>query len=117
MVGFGFGGGRRAVVEELAGLGVSVYTCARSQQSLQSSLDSWRQAGLQVDGSVCDLSLREARVELFRRVAAHFGGSLDILVSVDLLEFSPRLLPLSCRLRNSDDVNSCLITHMQAGII
>lgn len=71
----------RAIVEELAGLGASVYTCARSADSLQSSLDAWRQAGLQVEGSVCDLSVRENREELFRRVSEHFGGSLDILVN------------------------------------
>jgi Tropinone reductase 1 len=67
-------------VEELAGLGVSVYTCARSAESLQSSLESWRQAGLQVHGSVCDLSVREAREALFRAVRGHFGDALDILV-------------------------------------
>lgn len=67
-------------MEELAGLGVSVYTCARSQETLQTSLESWRQAGLQVQGSVCDLSVRQAREELFGRVRAHFGDSLDILV-------------------------------------
>lgn len=67
-------------MEELAGLGVSVYTCARSKESLQSSLESWRQAGLQVQGSVCDLSVRESREELFHSVRAHFGDALDILV-------------------------------------
>ena len=74
------GFGRRAIVEELAGLGVSVYTCARSQENLQSSLESWQRAGLKVAGSVCDLSVRDAREELFRRVRAHFGDALDILV-------------------------------------
>jgi len=71
----------RAIVEELAGLGACVYTCARSQDSLQSSLDAWRQAGLQVAGSVCDLSVREAREELFRKVRDRIGGVLDILVN------------------------------------
>lgn len=71
----------RAIVEELAGLGVSVYTCARSKEGLDTSLNSWRQAGFTVEGSVCDLSLRDAREELFRNVRAHFGGSLDILVN------------------------------------
>jgi Tropinone reductase 1 len=71
----------RAIVEELAGLGASVYTCARSEDALQSSLQSWRQAGLQVAGSVCDLSVRQAREDLFRSVRTHFGDTLDILVN------------------------------------
>lgn len=67
-------------MEELAGLGVSVYTCGRSAESLATGLQAWREQGLKVDGSVCDLSVREAREELFRNVETHFGGKLDILV-------------------------------------
>jgi Tropinone reductase 1 len=73
---------RRAIVEELAGLGVSVYTCARSGDDLEKSLATWRAAGWKVEGSVCDVSDRQAREELFSKVAAHFGGKLDILVSL-----------------------------------
>jgi len=71
----------RAIVEELATFGVSVYTCARSADDLQKSLETWRDAGWKVEGSVCDLSVHEARVELFSKVNAHFGGKLNILVN------------------------------------
>ncbi len=73
---------RLAIVEELAGLGVSVYTCARSGDDVEKSLATWRAAGWKVEGSVCDVSDRQAREELFSKVAAHFGGKLDILVGM-----------------------------------
>ncbi|XP_024541336.1 tropinone reductase homolog At5g06060 isoform X1 [Selaginella moellendorffii] len=71
----------RAVVEELAGLGASVYTCSRSGQSLSERLQEWRQSNLDVHGSTCDLSNPSEREALMGLVSQHFGGKLDILVN------------------------------------
>jgi Tropinone reductase 1 len=71
----------QAIVEELAGLGVSVYTCARSGDDVEKSLATWRAAGWNVEGCVCDVSDRQAREGLFSKVADHFGGKLDILIN------------------------------------
>jgi Tropinone reductase 1 len=76
---------RQAIVEELAGLGVSVYTCARSGEDVEKSLATWRAAGWNVEGCVCDVSDRQAREGLFSKVADHFGGKLDILVRMNYL--------------------------------
>lgn len=69
-------------MEELAGLGATVYTCGRDVKTLDSILTTWRHAGLKVEGSICDLSDRKSREELFRRVSAKFGGKLNILVRI-----------------------------------
>ncbi|KAJ7539190.1 hypothetical protein O6H91_11G080400 [Diphasiastrum complanatum] len=71
----------RAIVEELAGLGASVYTCARSEKDLNERLQIWKEAGLAVEGSVCDVSTREARETLMTNVSQFFNGKLDILVN------------------------------------
>lgn len=71
----------RAIVEELASLGASVYTCARSEQDLISCLKEWEAAGLSVKGSTCDASSREQREALFCDVSSCFHGKLNILVN------------------------------------
>eukprot|EP00250_Pteridium_aquilinum_P009871 c18992_g1_i1 orf=362-1171(-) len=71
----------RAIVEELASLGASVYTCARSEQDLIKCLEEWKAAGFCVKGSICDASLREQREALFRDVSSAFNGKLNILVN------------------------------------
>ncbi|KAH8965970.1 hypothetical protein BDL97_04G144300, partial [Sphagnum fallax] len=63
-VGIGLG-----VVEELAGLGASVYTCTKFDTDLQKSFKTWTAAGWKVEGC------------LFRKVDAHFQGKLDILIN------------------------------------
>ena len=45
----------RAIVEELAELGCSVYTCCRSQGDLDSALAEWQAQGLRVAGCVADV--------------------------------------------------------------
>lgn len=71
----------RAIVEELASLGASVYTCARSEQSLNSCLKEWEAAGFSVKGSTCDASSREQREALFCDVSSAFNGKLNILIN------------------------------------
>ncbi|KAH9324980.1 hypothetical protein KI387_005158, partial [Taxus chinensis] len=69
----------KAVVEELAGLGAAVYTCARTEKDLNNCLAEWQNAKLKVDGSPCDLSSRTAREELMERVSSFCNGKLNIL--------------------------------------
>nr|XP_009603002.1 tropinone reductase homolog At5g06060-like isoform X1 [Nicotiana tomentosiformis] len=70
-----------AVVEELAELGATVYTCSRNQAELNERLQEWAVKGLQVKGSVCDASSREQRVQLMENVSSAFDGKLNILVN------------------------------------
>lgn len=72
---------RHAVVEELAELGATVYTCSRNEAELNERLQEWAVKGLQVKGSVCDASSREQRIQLMENVSAAFDGKLNILVS------------------------------------
>ncbi|KAM0900693.1 hypothetical protein ACQ4PT_020512 [Festuca glaucescens] len=77
----------RAIVEELAGFGVSVHTCSRSDADVQERLRGW---GADVDAgrlrgrvtaSTCDVSVRADRVALVAAARAELGGRLDILVN------------------------------------
>ncbi|KAK1355290.1 Senescence-associated protein 13 [Heracleum sosnowskyi] len=70
-----------AVVEELAELGASVYTCSRNEQELNQRLEEWKVKGFDVAGSVCDASSGAQREELFQRVSSCFGGKLHILIN------------------------------------
>ncbi|EXB36439.1 Tropinone reductase-like protein [Morus notabilis] len=71
-----------AVVEELAGLGASVYTCSRNEAQLEERLREWEKKGFQVFGSVCDLASSGAdRKELAAKVSSHFNGKLNILIN------------------------------------
>uniref|UniRef100_A0A0C9S3L1 TSA: Wollemia nobilis Ref_Wollemi_Transcript_28761_1323 transcribed RNA sequence n=1 Tax=Wollemia nobilis TaxID=56998 RepID=A0A0C9S3L1_9CONI len=71
----------KAVVEELAGFGATVYTCARNEKDLNECLTAWKAAGLNVEGSNCDLSLRSAREELIEKVSSFCNGKLNILIN------------------------------------
>ncbi|VFQ80396.1 unnamed protein product [Cuscuta campestris] len=71
----------RAIVEELAELGASVYTCSRKEDELNQSLKDWASKGLKVSGSVCDASSRDQRLLLFQKVSSAFDGKLNILVN------------------------------------
>ncbi|CAN1282637.1 Tropinone reductase homolog At2g29260, chloroplastic [Linum perenne] len=72
---------RYAVVEELAGLGAVVHTCSRNQQDINKCLNEWKEKGLKVTGSVCDLSSAAERVKLMETVSSQFNGKLNILVN------------------------------------
>ncbi|XP_049392432.1 tropinone reductase 2, partial [Solanum stenotomum] len=74
--GIGYG-----IVEELASLSASVYTCSRNQKELNECLIQWRSKGFKVEASVCDLSSRSEREEFIKTVANHFDGKLNILVN------------------------------------
>ncbi|KAA8549320.1 hypothetical protein F0562_001004 [Nyssa sinensis] len=70
-----------AIVEELAGLGATVHTCARSEDELNSCLRAWEDEGFGVTGSVCDVSARVQRENLIDNVSSIFNGKLDILIN------------------------------------
>ncbi|GAB4824447.1 hypothetical protein Ancab_007333 [Ancistrocladus abbreviatus] len=70
-----------AVVEELAGLGAIVHTCARNEAELSTCLTDWQSKGFQVTGSVIDVSSRAQREKLMATVSSLFHGKLNILVN------------------------------------
>ncbi|XP_051131713.1 tropinone reductase 1-like isoform X2 [Andrographis paniculata] len=70
-----------AIVEELAVFGATVYTCSRNAAELSERLKEWEEKGFKVKGSACDLSSREQREDLIRRVSIAFDGKLNILVN------------------------------------
>ncbi|KAL6616654.1 hypothetical protein ACP70R_038924 [Stipagrostis hirtigluma subsp. patula] len=73
----------RAIVEELAGFGVRVHTCSRSDDDLQECLRRWgADEGLaRVTASVCDVSVRGDRERLVAAAREELGSRLDILVN------------------------------------
>ncbi|KAL5203846.1 hypothetical protein ABZP36_008717 [Zizania latifolia] len=71
----------RAIVEELAGFGATVHTCARGEAELGRCLQEWTAKGLAVTISVCDLSVHADREALAGTVRAMFDGKLSILVN------------------------------------
>lgn len=71
----------RAVVEELAQLGASVYTCSRTASTLAKAIEEWKAQGLDVIGCEADVSLPDDRAMLARKAVAHFNGKLNILIN------------------------------------
>nr|GMD38955.1 tropinone reductase homolog [Ipomoea batatas] len=45
-----------AIIEELAGFGAEVYTCSRKQNDVNECVERWREKGLKVAGSACDVN-------------------------------------------------------------
>ncbi|XP_050140900.1 tropinone reductase homolog At1g07440-like isoform X4 [Malus sylvestris] len=70
-----------AIVEELAGLGAIVHTCARTEVDLNDCLSQWEKKGFQVTGSVCDVVSKTQREELINKVSSLFDGKLNILIN------------------------------------
>ncbi|PON68843.1 Short-chain dehydrogenase/reductase [Trema orientale] len=70
-----------AIVEELAELGATVYTCARNEAQLNECLHEWEKKGFRVSGSVCDLVSEADRTELANKVSSLFNGKLNILIN------------------------------------
>ena len=74
---------RRAIVEELAGFGVRVHTCARGDADLQECLRRWGADGrlARVTGTACDVAVGADRERLVAAAREELGGRLDILVN------------------------------------
>ncbi|CAN0854384.1 Tropinone reductase homolog At2g29170 [Linum grandiflorum] len=73
-----------AIVEELAGLGAVVHTCSRNQAEIDKCLNEWKDKGLEVTGSVCDLTSAAEREELIQTLSSQFNGKLNILVRTNI---------------------------------
>lgn len=76
----------KAIVDELAGtFGVSVLTCARSQQDLDVCMNEWIRNGMDCDGVVADVSTLEGRTILLDKIHTWLQKcqrtKLDILVN------------------------------------
>ncbi|XP_039777871.1 noroxomaritidine/norcraugsodine reductase-like isoform X3 [Panicum virgatum] len=70
-----------AIVEELAGFGARVHTCARNAAELEDCRRRWAEKGLPVTVSVCDVAVRADREKLMDTLRSTFAGKLDILVN------------------------------------
>ncbi|KAG5009841.1 hypothetical protein GLYMA_07G136000v4 [Glycine max] len=70
-----------AIVEELADFGATVHICARNQDDIDKCLEEWKNEGLNVTGSVCDLQCSDQRIRLMEVVGSIFHGKLNILVN------------------------------------
>ena len=49
----------KGIVEEIGGLGGTVFTCARTQEDLDKAIKEWRAEGLEAYGIVADCSKSE----------------------------------------------------------
>ncbi|ESQ33379.1 hypothetical protein EUTSA_v10009611mg [Eutrema salsugineum] len=70
-----------AIVEELAGFGAIIHTCARDESQLNECLSEWKKKGFQVTGSVCDASSWTEREKLMQTVSSLFDAKLSILIN------------------------------------
>ncbi|KAI6671069.1 hypothetical protein NL676_005954 [Syzygium grande] len=70
-----------AIVEELARLGATMYTCSRNEAEINGCLKGWESKGFRVSGSTCDISSRSEREELMLTVSSLFNGKLNILIN------------------------------------
>ncbi|CDY41738.1 BnaA09g15660D [Brassica napus] len=69
------------IVEELAGFGAIIHTCARDEAHLNECLSDWKKKGFQVTGSVCDASSWTEREKLMQTVSTLFDAKLSILIN------------------------------------
>ena len=72
---------RHAIVEEVFRLGATVHTCSENEAELSKCLREWKNAGVGVTGSHCDVSSPTGREKLMGQVSSMFKGKLDIFVS------------------------------------
>ncbi|CAB4282398.1 unnamed protein product [Prunus armeniaca] len=70
-----------AIVEELAGFGATIHTCARNEVDLNDCLSQWEKKGFKVTGSVCDVVSKSQREELINKLSSLFDGKLNILIN------------------------------------
>ncbi|TKY47464.1 Tropinone reductase-like [Spatholobus suberectus] len=71
-----------AIVSDLAAFGAAVHTCSRNQTELNKCLQEWQSQGLQVTGSVCDVSSPPQREKLIQEVASTFNAKLNIYLDL-----------------------------------
>ncbi|CAI0470640.1 unnamed protein product [Linum tenue] len=98
-----------AIVEELAGFGARVHTCSRNEKELNDRVLEWKSKGLQVTGSVCDLSSVSDRKKLMETVSSLFDGKLNILVNN-----AASIVMKSCLDHTSEDYSSVVGTNLES---
>ncbi|PIA40446.1 hypothetical protein AQUCO_02500270v1 [Aquilegia coerulea] len=99
-----------SIVEELAGLGAVVHTCSRNEDELKQVVSQWTELGLQVTGSVCDVSVRSQRVKLMEHVSTLFNEKLNIFISN-----VGAVLPKSPEEFTAEDFSFTMTTNFEAG--
>ncbi|XP_019056572.1 PREDICTED: tropinone reductase homolog At2g29340-like isoform X2 [Tarenaya hassleriana] len=105
-----------AIVEELAGLGAIVHMCDKSEAHLNQSLREWEEKGLQVSGSLCDVSSRPAREKLMQTVSSLFGGKLNILMAMNF-ESAYHLCQLAHPLLKASGYGSIVFNSSIGGVV
>ncbi|CAL0302684.1 unnamed protein product [Lupinus luteus] len=99
-----------AIVEELAEFGATVHICARNQTDIDKCLEEWKDKGLSVTGSVCDVLYSHQRQSLMETVASIFHGKLNILVNNAGI-----MIPKSILDHSGDDIATIMGTNFESG--
>lgn len=71
----------KAIVEECASLGATVFTCARDQRNLNECLTEWQNKGYNVVGVTADVTSDAGRQSFLSFIQQHLDGRLDGLVN------------------------------------
>lgn len=69
-----------AIAQEFLALGAEVTIIARSVETVQQQLETWKQQGLKAHGIAADVAELDGRQAIFKQVAQMMGG-LDVLVN------------------------------------
>ncbi|MDQ3020659.1 MAG: SDR family oxidoreductase [Bacteroidota bacterium] len=70
----------KATVEELLELGAEVFIISRNQNDIEEELKDYKVKGYKVEGMKCDVTLKEDRKKLLKKIKSVWG-SIDILVN------------------------------------
>ncbi|XP_031096270.1 tropinone reductase homolog [Ipomoea triloba] len=100
-----------AIVEELASLGATLYTCSRTEKELDECLQNWKAKGYNVFGSTCDILQPSQREKLVQSVGKKFNGNLTILVNN-----VARLIPKEILKSDAQDFSDTIGTGLEASL-
>nr|GMD01432.1 tropinone reductase homolog [Ipomoea batatas] len=98
-----------AIVEELASLGATVYTCSRTEKELDECLHNWKVKGYNVFGSTCDILQPSQRQKLIQSVREQFNENLTILVNN-----VARIIPKDTLESDAQDFSETIGTGLEA---
>ncbi|XP_029128393.1 tropinone reductase homolog At5g06060 isoform X2 [Cajanus cajan] len=98
-----------AIVEELAEFGATVHICARNQDDINKCLKEWKNKGLNVTGSECDLQCSDQRKKLMEDVCSIFHGKLNILVNNAATNITKEIVDYS-----AEDVSTIMGTNFES---
>nr|GMD01433.1 tropinone reductase homolog [Ipomoea batatas] len=100
-----------AIVEELASLGATVYTCSRTEEELDECLQNWKVKGYNVFGSTCDILQPSQRQKLIQSVREQFSENLTVLVNN-----VARLIPKDTLKSDAQDFSDTIGTGLEASL-